>query len=216
MEHIDQTQMERVKALIPLLILFILLCLFIAIVFALGAACIALFRERKRLLDAKHKTVASYATDGVILDARLVQDQSTPASPLHNKYSILYSDSTGVQHRAFIGIDSNVPLKYTIDDTVQLHLFQQSVIVPDARAFDPNRGQNGKIDCAISFRKWLNKPIDETGTVMLEQDYLELEQEIERNLSSRQKLGWLMIFLSAVSFLITFGIVFELFTTNWS
>lgn len=208
MEHYN---FDEFKPLFSILLMVILLILCISVVIGLFAAGIASFRERKRLLAARQKTAASYPTDGVILDAQLIQEPPTTIHPLHYKYSIRYTDSMGVQHRAFIGISSNSPLQYAPGDAVRLQLFQQSVIVPDAYAFDPNRGKSGMIDCLISFRKWLDQPIDETGTVMLERHYQEIDAEINQKLVSRQRAGWLWCIAGAIVSVITIGVAFSLY-----
>lgn len=194
-------------------IILLLLALFFCISLLIGffAAGIASFRERKRIIAAKRKTAASYPAAGVILDAKLVQDPPYVKNPLHYKYSIRYADLSGVQHRAFIGISTYAPLMYAPGQAVEVHLFQESVIVPDANAFDPARGTAGMIDCPISFRKWLDKPVDETGTVMLEHDYQELAADFDKKIQSRNTAGWIWCIVGALTVIITIAVGFALF-----
>lgn len=205
--------MESIHDL-PFVLSFIIVLLAVTLLFSLVlgliAAGIASFRERKRLLTAKAKTAASYAADGIIMDAQLIQEPPTVTNPLHYKYSIRYQDTAGTLHRALIGISSNHPLNYCAGEAIRLHLFQQSVIVPDAYAFNPNRSSSGIIDCLISFRKWLDKPIDETGTVMLEKDYLELSAELEQKIASRQRMGWIWMICGGLVFTASIIITLDL------
>lgn len=190
------------KQLFGIFLLAMLLLFGISFVFGMAAAGIAAFRERKRRIAAREKTAASYPADGVILDAQLVQDSPVMPSLLHYKYSIRYADTEGALHRALIGITTGTPLHYTPGEAIPLHIFQQSVIIPDAEAFNPQRCATGRIDCPISFRKWLDKPIDETGTVMLAHDYQALSDELERKIKSQLTAGWLWLIGSGISLII--------------
>lgn len=184
---------------------FFVFILAAAMVIAFAGASAACFRERKRRIAALDKTAASYPVGGIVLDAQLLQDLPGTSNPMHHKYSLRYTDVSGAMHRAFIGMSSHTPLYFTIGEAVPLRIFQQSVIVPDSDAFNPSRGTDGRLDCPISFRKWLGKPVDETGTVMLERDYQDIIFELNRTISSRQTAGWLLLIAAALTFLIAAG-----------
>ncbi|MBR5362971.1 MAG: hypothetical protein IK134_06585 [Oscillospiraceae bacterium] len=190
------------KQLFGIFLLAMLLLFGISFVFGMAAAGIAAFRERKRRIAAREKNAASYPADGVVLDAQLVQDSPVMPSLLHYKYSIRYADTAGALHRALIGITTGTPLHYAPGEAIPLHIFQQSVIIPDAEAFNPQRCATGRIDCPISFRKWLDKPIDETGTVMLAHDFQALSDDLEKKIRSLQTAGWLWLIGSGVSLII--------------
>lgn len=179
----------------------------IMLIFGLAGCAVAVFRDRSRRRKAVAQTAASYPAEGVILDAKLVQDPPGIQNPLHYKYSIRYADSSGAQHRALIGISTNTPLQYAAGQAIPLRVLQQSLIVPDADAFNPNRSASGIIDCPVSFRKWLGKPIDETGTVMLEHDYNEVLAELEKKSRSQQIAGILMLFGAAISLVLLIAFV---------
>lgn len=199
-----------------LIIQFILSTMFTILFTSLMLGCIggavASFRERKRRMRAYSQTAASYSVEGVFLDAQLVQDPPGTPDPLHYKYSIRYQDVNGGQHRAFLGISTARPLYFAAGQTVSLHIMQQSVIVPDTDAFNPSRGANGIIDCPISFRKWLGKPIDETGTVLFEQDFQQVSADLQAKIRTQQIAGWCWLFGAAISLMFTFGAVFALVT----
>lgn len=190
------------KQIFAIILLSTLLIFGISFVFGLAAAGIASLRERKRRIEARAKTAASYSADGVILDAQLVQDSPVMPSLLHYKYSIRYADTEGALHRALIGITTGTPLHYAPGEAIPLHIFQQSVIVPDAEAFNPQRCATGRIDCPVSFRKWLDKPIDETGTVMLAHDYQALSDDLEKKIRSLQTAGWLWLTGSGIGLIL--------------
>ena len=178
-------------------------CMFFTLIFGFAGVAVGSFRDSKRRANAISQTVASYPAEGIILDAQLVQDPPGTAEPLHYKYSIRYADTSGTPHRALLGISSREPIYFAAGQAVQLHILQQSVIVPDTDAFNPARSATGTIDCPVSFRKWLGKPIDETGTVMLETDYQAVTAQMEKEQKSRHTLGIIMIFCAAVSLIIT-------------
>ena len=186
------------------------------ICFWLDAAClgaaVGCFRERKRRMRALGQTAASYPVEGVVLDAKLVQDPPGTPDPLHYKYSLRYQDVSGGQHRAFLGISSTRPLYYAAGQIVPLQILQQSVIVPDTDAFNPARGANGIIDCPISFRKWLGKPIDETGTVLFVSDFRQITGELEEKIRSQQIAGWLWFSGFILSLMFTAGTLISLFS----
>ncbi|MBP0987753.1 MAG: hypothetical protein J6S92_05685 [Oscillospiraceae bacterium] len=190
------------KQLFGIFLLAMLLLFGISFVFGMAAAGIAAFRERKRRIAARAKAAASYPADGVVLDTQLVQDSPVMPSLLHYKYSIRYTDTAGALHRALIGITTGTPLHYAPGEAIPLHIFQQSVIVPDAEAFNPQRCATGRIDCPISFRKWLDKPIDETGTVMLAHDYQALSDDLEKKIRSLQTAGWLWLTGSGIGLIL--------------
>lgn len=179
----------------------------IMLILGLAGCAVAVLRDRNRRRKAIAQTAASYPAEGVILDAKLVQDPPGSPNPLHYKYSIRYADSSGAQHRALIGISTNKPLQYAAGQAIPLQILQQSLIVPDSDAFNPNRCTSGIIDSPVSFRKWLGKPIDETGTVMLEHDYKEVLAGLEKKILSQQIAGILMIVGAALSLLVLISFV---------
>ena len=194
--------LEKALTIIYYFLLFVFL---LTVIIGLAGAAAACFRERKRKLAALDKTAACYPVSGVILDAQLIRDLPGTADPMHHKYSVRFTDVSGNTHRAFIGMSSFTPLVFSVGEAVELRIFQQSVIVPDTDAFNPNRGASGRIDCKISFRKWLDKPVDETGTVMLEKDYQDLSFELERSVKSQQTAGWLLLIGTALAVIVSAG-----------
>ena len=128
--------------------------------------------------------------NGRIADAEIVTLHLPEGTQYHHKYAFLYEDDNHVTRRAFLGISATTTLPYQIGETVPLRVFRQPVLRPEADAFDPARGADGRLPGLIAFRRWLGRPVDETGTVMREEDFVPLSRELDELRHSVQNASY--------------------------
>lgn len=174
-----------------LMLIILAILLFSAVITLLGCA-IACIADKNRRNKALEQTNGGFTTTGVFSDVQCVYDTEKSWQPYHFKLAIQFQGADGGWHRAFIGITTSVQLQFQPGQQVALHILPTPVIQADASAFDPNRGADGKISGIINFRKWMDKPIDETGTVMLESDYQDFVTESQNKIKrdSDHALWW--------------------------
>ena len=189
-------------------LLFSIIVLYLAIVAILRfvttvvGAVVAHLSERKQRRLLQIKTMDSICVNGRIADAEIVTLHLPEGTQYHHKYAFLYEDDNHVTRRAFLGISATTTLPYQIGETVPLRVFRQPVVRPEADAFDPARGADGRLPGLIAFRRWLGRPVDETGTVMREEDFVPLSRELDELRELDRKRVWFWGIAGAVILLI--------------
>lgn len=150
-----------------------------ALLAAVAGGGLGYLSERKKRLAASARTADSYVVNGRISDAEAVPIHDRSETQYHHKFSVRYTDDNNTERRAYLGIRTTTPLPYRVGDPIPLRIFPEPVLTPLADAFDPTRGADGKLPGLIAFRSWLGRPVDETGTVMPEEDYIQLMKDLE-------------------------------------
>lgn len=150
-----------------------------ALIAAVAGGGLGYLSERKKRLAAAAKTADSYVVNGRIADAETVTVHEKDTVKYHHKFAVRYADENNTERRAYLGISTTTPLPCRIGDMIPLRIMPTPVLEPLADAFDPSRGADGKLPGLIAFRSWLGRPVDETGTVMPEEDYIQLMKDLE-------------------------------------
>ena len=151
----------------------------ISLIMTVAGGGIAKLSERKHRRTAIAKTEDSYVVSGTIADAEAITTQEENGTHYHHKYAVRYDDDNGTPRRAYLGITTTTPLPYRIGEAVPLRIFRVPVLQPLADAYAPARGTDGKLPGLIAFRSWLGRPVDETGTVMREEDFIPLSKDLD-------------------------------------
>lgn len=179
----DQVFPELVSGLILTAVRIVLVILVSAVAGMLIATVagggLAYLSERKKRLAAAAGTADSYVVNGRISDAETVPIHEKDSVQYHHKLAVRYADENNTERRAYLGITTTTPLPCRVGDPIPLRIFPKPVLTPLADAFDPTRGADGKLPGLIAFRSWLGRPVDETGTVMPEEDYIQLMKDLE-------------------------------------
>ncbi|MBR3446977.1 MAG: hypothetical protein IKH27_04145 [Oscillospiraceae bacterium] len=170
---------ELVITALRVLLIIIISAVAGALIAAVAGGGLGYLSERKKRLDAVAKTADSYVVNGKIADAEAVTIHEKDTVRYHHKFAVRYADENNTERRAYLGISTTTPLPYRVDDPIPLRIMPVPVLTPLADAFDPNRGADGKLPGLIAFRSWLGRPVDETGTVMPEEDYIQLMKDLE-------------------------------------
>ncbi|MBR5405443.1 MAG: hypothetical protein K6E36_04645 [Oscillospiraceae bacterium] len=108
---------------------------------------------------------------GELTDVQPVSGEASGTDAARVQLAVRFTGRDGQQHRAFLGVPQPAEKPYQVGGRVPLWLFPVPVIQPDTEALEPGRGADGKISGAIRFCSFMGKPVDETGTVMLREDY---------------------------------------------
>ena len=201
-------------ALLILLFIFVFL-LFLLLVSVVGAAAgaVAAHRDEKNQRRAAALAGSSSPVEGIYADIRIVKDQRA-AETLHYKLSVRYPGADGYDHRAYIGINAAQPLPIRVGDSVQLRIFPVPLIRPDQDALDPERGSDGMIRDQIRFCAWMGAPIDETGTVMREEDLLALTGQLRKRAVRAHILRNIMIVSAGATLVAACSLFFRLYTSS--
>ncbi len=170
---------ELVITALRVLLIIIISAVAGALIAAVAGGGLGYLSERKKRLDAVAKTADSYVVNGKIADAEAVTIHEKDTVRYHHKFAVRYADENNTERRAYLGISTTTPLPYRVGDPIPLRIMPVPVLTPLADAFDPNRGADGKLPGLIAFRSWLGRPVDETGTVMPEEDYIQLMKDLE-------------------------------------
>lgn len=170
---------ELVITALRVLLIIIISAVAGALIAAVAGGGLGYLSERKKRLDAVAKTADSYVVNGRIADAEAVTIHEKDTVRYHHKFAVRYADENNTERRAYLGISTTTPLPYRVGDPIPLRIMPVPVLTPLADAFDPNRGADGKLPGLIAFRSWLGRPVDETGTVMPEEDYIQLMKDLE-------------------------------------
>lgn len=170
---------ELVITALRVLLIIIISAVAGALIAAVAGGGLGYLSERKKRLDAVAKTADSYVVNGKIADAEAVTIHEKDTVRYHHKFAVRYADENSTERRAYLGISTTTPLPYRVGDPIPLRIMPVPVLTPLADAFDPNRGADGKLPGLIAFRSWLGRPVDETGTVMPEEDYIQLMKDLE-------------------------------------
>ena len=179
----DQVFPELVGGLIITAVRIVLVILVSAVAGMLIATVagggLAYLSERKKRLAAVAGTAESYVVNGRIADLETVPIHEKNGVQYHHKFAVRYADENQTERRAYLGMTTTTPLPCRVGDPIPLRIFPKPVLTPLADAFDPARGADGKLPGLIAFRSWLGRPVDETGTVMPEEDYIQLMKDLE-------------------------------------
>ncbi|MCQ2433630.1 MAG: hypothetical protein MJ062_00130 [Oscillospiraceae bacterium] len=178
--------MDSFEMLFAVVGLIIALTILIPTGIGLFAAAFGNLSESKKLKKAQDSIQNAGHVNGVICDAALVQDNT--AYPLHYKYSIQYTDTYGQVHRAFIGISTKQPLLYAVGMPVSLIQLPAPVLDVPSEVLDPMRGADGLLPEKIRFRTYYSFPVDETSTLMFEEDYHALHTELGTKSEKAEKV----------------------------
>lgn len=170
---------ELVVTVLRVLLIIIISAVAGALIAAVAGGGLGYLSERKKRLNAVAKTADSYVVNGRIADAETVTVHEKDTVKYHHKFAVRYADENRTERRAYLGISTTTPLPCRIGDMIPLRIMPTPVLEPLADAFDPSRGADGKLPGLIAFRCWLGRPVDETGTVMPEEDYIQLMKDLE-------------------------------------
>lgn len=198
--------------LIFIIIIIMLATALISLVIGAAAGAAGAHRDAKNLRQAETITANALRTDGIYTDVQVVQDAQRSAVPLHYKLSVQFVGTDGLLHRAFIGINSAQELPLAIGGSVRICVFPVPLIKPDERAFDPSRGADGRITDVIRFCAWMGAPIDETGTVMREEDMQQMCDDLRARVKRSMWVHNIMLVVTGITLLLTIGISSFFFT----
>ena len=174
--------------------IFTMLVLTLAVMLIISACVTAIggvvsnFAERKKRREALQKTTGAIPAEGILADVRMADVPERSQKQYHYKLSVHYRDASNTVRRALIGVVSKYPIAFQEGQSIPLRIFRQPLLQPLSDAYDPTRGANGRLPAVIAFRAWLGRAVDETGTVMREEDFvsvtMDLQQKIERSRKS--------------------------------
>lgn len=180
--------------------IFRMLVLTVAVTLIISACVTAIggvvsnFSERKKRREALRKTTGAVPAEGFLADVRMADVPERSQKQFHYKLSVHYRDTSNTVRRALIGVVSKYPIAFQEGQSIPLRIFRQPLLQPLPDAYDPSRGADGRLPSVIAFRSWLGRPVDETGTVMREEDFvsvtMDLQQKIER--SRKALLIWII------------------------
>jgi len=193
-------------------IIFMIIAIAIAVVMLVFG--ISNLTKRKKRMNEMAAAGTPYFTNGTVADLRCSNRQNKKGTIL-NYYEVAlhFVGADQLNHRAFIGILTPMPLNLSVGMTLPLAVFIQPVLQPSASATDPYRGADGMLPPQIEPRTWLERPIDETGTVMLQEHYYDAVQSAEKKNKTNLIIGWVLIgivILRVALYLISLGAsVFE-------
>ncbi|MBQ3941129.1 MAG: hypothetical protein II723_08450 [Oscillospiraceae bacterium] len=117
--------------------------------------------------DSRTRSGSGMETVGELTDVQ-------PASAAHGstvKLAFRFTGRDGQTHSALLGVPASAESPYAVGNRVALWLFPVPVVPPAADALEPKCGADGKICGEIRVCRFMGKPVDETGTVMLSRDY---------------------------------------------
>lgn len=138
---------------------------------AIFAAGWAFRRDGIAQRTAAHRLSGGRTAEGILTDVSAVPAEEGHETPLNYRLAVRFTGSDGADHRVLLGIPSAEKCGFAVGSPVTLRLLSAPVIEPAADALDPMRCADGKISGSIRFCSFMGKPVDETGTVMLESDY---------------------------------------------
>lgn len=202
------SEMDAISLIFWILGLFLLAYMLFFGTVGLLVAAIANHIQSGKLKKAQEALQNVGRLKGVISDAALVQDNS--AHPLHYKYSVQYTDIYGQVRRAFIGISTNQPLGYAVGMPVSLVQLSAPVLDVPAEVLDPNRGANGMLPDKIRFRLYHGVPVDETATLMFEDDYNNLYETLGTKSQKLEKISKVTLVLGIIALVLFAASVFGL------
>lgn len=177
----------------------IIMIIAIAVGVVLLVVGIKLLTNRKKRMQELQRAGTPYVTAGTVADVRYSQ-RSTGKGLMLNYYeaALHFTGADGYTHRAFLGIMTPQVMNLQVGMPVQLAVFLNPLIAPSALATDPARGADGMLPPAVEARTWLDRPIDETGTVMLYDDYTAAVEQAEKKNKSNLIVGWALIGIVAL------------------
>ena len=152
-----------------------------------------LVKRKKRIQELEAARCPDYYS-GIVADSRCTPDYNEHGVSLYYyALALHYPTPDDQMHRAFLGIRTFTPLNVQNGMPVQLAAFPAPLQPPAPGAFDPARGADGMLPPQVEICTWFDKPIDETYTVMLTDDYQSALQNAERKNRIALIVGWVLI-----------------------
>ena len=177
----------------------IIMIIAIAVGVVLMVVGIKLLTNRKKRMQEMQRAGTPYVTAGTVADVRYSQRQNSKGLMLNYYEAALhFTGADHMLHRAFIGFLTPQVMNLQVGMAVQLAVFLNPLTTPSALATDPARGADGMLPPAVEARTWLDRPIDETGTVMLYDDYTAAIEQAEKKNKSNLIAGWALIGIVAL------------------
>ncbi len=193
---------------------------FFAILFALGAIVILaallavaagaallttgivlLVKRRRRILALQKAEYPAFCT-AAVADMRCFQRMQQKGG-MQNEfdYALHFTGEDGMQHRAFLAIITPLSMNLQVGYTVSVAVFSEPLIEPSVSALDPYRGMDGRLPEFIETRTWLDVPVDETGTVMLADDYQRAVGRAKQKNKTALIVGWILLGITGLRLL---------------
>ena len=178
---------------------------------AIFAAGWAFRRDGIAQRTAEEKLSGGRTAQGFLTDVSTVPAEEGHETPVHCRLAVRFPGSDGTDHRALLGIPSAAECGFSVGSPVTLRLLAAPVIEPAADALDPMRCADGKISGSIRFCSFMGKPVDETGTVMLESDYQAFLTESEEKQRRCERLSGRFFLAAGIAALFALSFFLNLF-----
>lgn len=184
----------------------IIMIVSVAISIIMLVLAINILNKRKHRIADLEKAANPYFFSGTVADMRCTQEPlSGGAAQLYYAFALHYTAEDGTLRRALLGVRTMTPMNITVGSTVQLAVFAMPLIQPSPQAFDPMRGADGMLPPQVELCTWMDRPIDETGTVMLYDDYQAALDNAHRKNRTGQIIGWVLIVFVILRVVTLFG-----------
>ena len=121
----------------------------------------------------EHQLAASFTAAGTVTAIHEIRAYGPRTTDLHSYQIAVTYRRDGEELTALMGFDSDVPTALTEGSKVRLHVFRNAVAEQNQDAWQRARTVCGKLpeDTPVHFRSVHGVTIDETATVMFEEDY---------------------------------------------
>lgn len=120
----------------------------------------------------EHRLASSFAVTGTVTDIRALRRPARTGDLYSYQIAVTYQRD-GETLTALMGFDTDVPTALTEGSKVRLHVFRNAVAEQNQDAWQRARTASGRLpeDAPVHFRSAHGVTIDETATVMFEEDY---------------------------------------------
>ena len=121
----------------------------------------------------EHQLAASFVAAGTVTAIHEIRAYGPRTTDLHSYQIAVTYRRDGEELTALMGFDSDVPTALTEGSKVRLHVFSSAVAEQNQDAWQRARAASGGLpaDPPVHFRSAHGVTIDETATVMFEEDY---------------------------------------------
>ncbi|MCQ2433631.1 MAG: hypothetical protein MJ062_00135 [Oscillospiraceae bacterium] len=177
-----------------LMLVFCAIGLLIGVLLVLIALIPLCMRWKAKLKFRKIKDAA--AIEGVVTDADVVQNLTK--MEYHYKYALEYYDADVNLCHTYLGITSNQPLQIAVGMKLPLRIVEKPLLRVSQETLEGVRSASERLPAQVHFHEWENAPLDETATIMMEQDYQRIRSTMNSRIRTRGRTAF---------FLILFGVI---------
>lgn len=189
--------MTQALLLYALFLLFVVLLLTV-IVGGLFFAGWLLRQKAAVSRETLQRTADSVRTEGSLTDVKLTRDESDRSFPLHYQLAVSFNGQDGQPHSVHLGVPSAEECPFANGGTVSLRVFPAAVTEPSGGTASPSAS-------------YMGRPVDDTGTVMLESDAAALQAESEEKMLRFACHSFRFFLASGIAALLALSFLLNLF-----